>query len=799
MPTKEIVVKIMVKRRGKTLHYYLFTTTSNFERGKSMKKITIGKKLLSMGLAVLIFASNSVVAGAAPRKEAAWPQFRGETLNPGVTDSKTPRTAEETEEAWAKKIGSGWNYSDPIIVGPYIYVTDSSNIKKLNRETGEEILSTPLAANIGFFSRLAYGEGKLFIPVGEGRIQCFDANTLESLWITAETPKEMYLQAISPVVYYDGYVYMGASSGSADMGMFYAVSAEDEDTTVGNEIKDYTWKYEPQEGKGGYYWSAGAIAGESIIFGGENGQVVSHDLDTDAVIDTLAINEAIRSSVHYDRKVGRIYVTTKSGNIHSVKVNANGTFDKDSLITKKIGSDITSSPVTYNGRVYVAGGGITSGAGFSVLDANTLEIIYQINGIASQSSPVLTTAYATEENNYTVYMYIFNYSNPDDIYVIKDFQGNTEPSYEKIARPSKPQYNSSSAAIDEDGSIYFKNDSGHLFKFVNSVNGAFGVSDVIDLINKLPNVEDITLNDEIAVKNAMERYNDLSEEDKAGVTNIDKLNSAVQKIEDLKNADKEVERLLAEIEALPSEVTLANKEKVDELFASYNRLSEEHKAKVTNADKLIKAHEDIVKLEEAELIKAMEEKIAKLPELKDVILDKEEEINSLYKDFKNLSEEAQNKVSNKDSLIKAKDKIDKVRAEVDSIEEDIWNKINPEKITLEDKEIVNELIARYNALDVRDQKYVKYFDEVLEAKKIIDKLEAEIKPETKPEVKPEVKPENKPTTKPTTKPTVKPTTKPSTKLPNTGGTSTTVVIVVAVVLLGAGAALFMKKKNTKEK
>ena len=66
-----------------------------------------------------------------------------------------------------------------------------------------------------------------------------------------------------------------------------------------------------------------------------------------------------------------------------------------------------------------------------------------------------------------MYLYLFNYKNPDDIYVIKDFQGNTEPSYEKVATPSKPQYNSSSAAIDEEGSIYFKNDSGYLFKFIN--------------------------------------------------------------------------------------------------------------------------------------------------------------------------------------------------------------------------------------------------------------------------------------------------------------------------------------------
>ena len=63
-----------------------------------MKKINVGKKVLSMLLVAFLLVTNSLVVGATPRKESAWPQFRGETLNPGVTDSKTPRSSEEIEE-----------------------------------------------------------------------------------------------------------------------------------------------------------------------------------------------------------------------------------------------------------------------------------------------------------------------------------------------------------------------------------------------------------------------------------------------------------------------------------------------------------------------------------------------------------------------------------------------------------------------------------------------------------------------------------------------------------------------------
>ncbi|SHH73574.1 LPXTG-motif cell wall anchor domain-containing protein [Clostridium collagenovorans DSM 3089] len=690
-----------------------------------MKRSIKVRGLICAALATCVFAISATSTFASPRKESAWPQFRGEVLNPGITDSKAPRTSAEIEEDWAVKIGSGWNYSDPIIVGQYVYITDSSNIKMLDRNTGEVIKSAPLAENIGFFSRMSYGEGKLFIPIGAGRLQCFDANTLESLWITEVTPKDMYLQALSPAVYYNGHVYMGTTNGSADKGMFYAVSAKDEDPSKVDEIKEYTWTYAPEVGKSGYYWSAGTVVGNSIVFGGEKGEVVIHNLTDNTITDKLELNEAIRSSVHYDRNLGRVFITTKAGNIHSIKINSNGTFDKSSLLTTKIGQDITSSPVTYNGRVYVGGGGISSGAGFSVLDAKTLEVIYQINDIQTQSSPILTTAYATKENKNTVYLYAFKYTNPDVIYAVKDFEGNTEPIFEEIATPSSKQYNSSSAAIDEDGSIYFKNDSGKVFKFKNTLDGAFGSEDVIKLIYKLPNTEDITLNNEVIINSALERYNDLSDAEKAKVTNYDKLQAALNKMEELKNSDKEVERLLSEIEKLPQDITLSHKEKVNELFSSYERLPESHKAKVTNINKLLDAKKTIEALEEEELIKNIIVKIDTLPELKDIVLDKEELINSIYKDFNNLTESQKEKVTNKDKILTAKAKIDKTRAEVNSIEEDIWNKINPSNITLEDKEVVYDLIKRYEALDDRDKVYVKHFDEVLEAKKIIDKLEAE--------------------------------------------------------------------------
>lgn len=709
-----------------------------------MKKVLQGKKILCTMLMAVIFAANLVVGVSAisPRKVGEWAQFRGDSNYPGITDSKTPRTSEEIEEKWAKKIGgSGWSsVSDPVIVGDYVYVIANKSVIKLFKETGEVALegTDVLKEKIGFFSRMAYGDGKLFIPIGNGRVQCVDANTLESLWISPEQTDKS-LQAIAPVVYYDGYIYMGTSNSNAAAGLFYSLPAEDKDTSRGDEIQDYAWTYAPQEGSKGYYWSGGAIVGNTIVFGGEKGELVSHSLKDDTIIDTFEINEAIRTSIHYEKELERIYVSTKAGTIHSIKVNSDGTFNESSHIQKNIGNDITSSPVTYNGRLYVAGGGVLSSAGFSVLDANTLEVIYQIQGIESQSSPILTTAYANENNNNKVYMYVIGFGKYSsggyvntEIYSIEDFEGNTTPKFEKIAVPSVPQYNSSSAAIDDDGSIYFKNDSSHLFKFANKNNGKFTAEDVINSINNIPELENISLNDEENFKNILDRYNNLSEDEKLKVINYDKLELAMQKIEELKDADKVVETLLVDIEKLPQVIALEHRELVNRLFANYERLPESHKEKVTNSEKLIKAKNDINILEEKEIINNITKKIEVLPELKYIILDVEESVNNLYEEFTSLTENQQEQVVNREKLEKSKEKIDKTRAEVEAIDKEIWDKLDPKNITLDNKEIVDELIARYNALDERDRSYIKYYEDVLEAKSIIEELE-ELEENKKPD------------------------------------------------------------------
>lgn len=441
--------------------------------------------LLALAVAAGSTALSSAAAGAAGAGASApvtadspldFPQFRGQTGSPGVVDAKTPLTSADMEEKWAAKYGSGWfaNMGTPIVTDDAVFVLAPSKgaLLKLDKQSGAILAEGACPGGSQFFSLIGSGDGKIFVPraakvdkVSTAVIYAYDQETLEMVWQSA--PLGEKVQPLGAVVYHNGHIYTGVSDGSAKAGGFYCFSTADDDPARTDEVKQPVWTYAPADGAKGFYWSAAAIAGEAVAFAGEAGEVVLHSLDADAVYDRLNLpGEAggVRSAVHYDRETGRLFLTSKGGYIHSVKINGDYTFEPASLISTKLGNDVTSSPVVFKGRVYVGGGGVQSAAGFSVLDAETLTLLYRAD-VQTQSSPILTTAYATAENGWQVYLYVTQYQRPSSLVLIADKQGQTEPDVTVLAAPSAVQYCTQSATIDRDGGIYYVNDSGNLFAF----------------------------------------------------------------------------------------------------------------------------------------------------------------------------------------------------------------------------------------------------------------------------------------------------------------------------------------------
>jgi hypothetical protein len=353
----------------------------------------------------------------------------------------------------------------PLAVGSYIYVTDSNSGKllKLDAATGATVKSAACSDIPHFFSMIAYGDGKIYVPQQTSfgvQISAFDAATLAFVWHSSALAN---LKIAAPITYYNQHIYFGTyDNNSYTSGTIACLN-----TTNGNSV----WQY--SNPNAGYYCSGGTIAGNAILFADTNGNLTSRNLDG-TLYDTAALGGPVHSTPCFSN--GKVYVSLTDGNLVSVPLKSNSTFEIGSKITTKLGNQLTSSPVVYNSRVYIAGGGYGSTTPFSVLNADTLAIIYQINGVLSQSTPLISTAYATAENHQQVYIYVTNYfDGPADwssfnpgsscTYLIKDSENQTTPSYETLANVSVPQSSSQSVLASDAGWLYYYNDSGNLFAF----------------------------------------------------------------------------------------------------------------------------------------------------------------------------------------------------------------------------------------------------------------------------------------------------------------------------------------------
>ncbi|MFQ9950945.1 MAG: PQQ-binding-like beta-propeller repeat protein [Clostridium sp.] len=447
-----------------------------------------------------------------PDLPSSWPTFRGNAENNAVVDAPTPQTADDATLYWATKIGQGfWGGAagSPIIVDDYLVFCSGKKLYKTNRFTGELMEQTgDMVTNSNFnIVPPTYADGMIFVGLSNGTIQAFDAETLESLWVYEDPLKG---QPNSPLVYYDGYVYTGFWNSETKAANFVCVSATDENPDDTQEAKYATWTYQQA---GGFYWSGAYISDNFVLVGTDDGQsgylsdtsnLLSLDPKTGKLIDKIGnLNGDIRSSISYDTITDRYYFASKGGSFYSVAVENDGTFSddpegvqgydlKEIVLDNGIGSPntppmSTSTPVVHNGRAYIGVAGEAQfvqygGHNITVIDLESWQIAYTVpvKGYP-QTSGLLSTAYEDEEGYAYIY-FIDNYT-PGQLRVIKDkpgitsvVDGVTERYMSKgqmvtiegcapvLFTPSgdQAQYAICSPIVDEEGTLYFKNDSAYM-------------------------------------------------------------------------------------------------------------------------------------------------------------------------------------------------------------------------------------------------------------------------------------------------------------------------------------------------
>lgn len=425
-----------------------------------------------------------------------WPSFRDQDNN-GVISEKTPVKAEDAVLYWANKDCFDGYCGHPILVNGYLYTYDSKNLLKLDTVTGELVKRGGALVRASSFSIQppTYADGMIFVGLGQGTIQAFNADTMESLWVYQD---ELKGQPNSQIVYKNGYIYTGFWNSETQDANFVCISVTDEEPSRTDEAKAASWTCTRA---GGYYWAGAYVAdsGKFLLEGTEDGasgyktenaQVLSLNPKTGEILDTLTLPYPgdIRSNITHDTATGDYYFTSKGGYFYRVSVEEDGKFDQSSLRWIKLenGSSSTamstSTPTVYNGRAYigVCGSGQFeeySGHSIAVLDLSSMTVAYYVKTQGyPQTSGLLTKAYAGEDG--TVYVYFFDNMTPGKLRVISDKPGQTAPA--ELTTEETPdgnvdtgyvlftpsgaqtQYALCSPIVDEYGTLYFRNDSNHM-------------------------------------------------------------------------------------------------------------------------------------------------------------------------------------------------------------------------------------------------------------------------------------------------------------------------------------------------
>ena len=424
--------------------------------------------------------------------DAQWPNFRGNDQSMAIVSAKTPIGQNgDVEILWSSQTGKGYDtnaVSSPILVGGYMYAYAGTKIVKMNTDTGAIEASGSMVGTSSFgIVPPTYADGMIFVGLSNGRVQAFDATTLESLWLYTDP---LGGQPNSPITYSDGCIYTGFWNGEEKDGNFVCLTVDDEDPNQPKETKEAMWRY---TGKGGFYWAGAYVNDKYAIVGTDDGSaegdytatanLLVFDKNTGKLVDSkTGYVGDIRSNIAYAD--GRVYFTTKGGYFYSEVIDTDGKIDAAQSKSIALGGMSTSTPVVYNSRAYVGVAGTKgqftpySGHHIAVLDLTKWEVAYTAATQGyPQTSGLVTTGYGDG-----VYVYFMDNYTPGVMRVIHDTAGQTkleggitENGHANCApvlftpQGALAEYCICSPVADEYGTLYFKNDTGRMIALTSAV------------------------------------------------------------------------------------------------------------------------------------------------------------------------------------------------------------------------------------------------------------------------------------------------------------------------------------------
>ena len=449
--------------------------------------VTIELRYLDDGVTVLPQADVTVNPDAEhPDLDAQWNGF----INGGtgsVTEALTPTS--NGELAWAENLltheeveANGKLFaSDPLIIDGKIYIVTASEVQDpetwrpihslarlqvVDRSTGKIEREVQLGSTMDSTCRPAYADGIIVIPLSGGYLQAVSAKTLETIWVVPAASKG---QSLCTLTVRDGYVYVSS----------FDAFGEGEATASGS-IRRYNLRTGALAGDmrnngAGYYWAGGVNVGDFFVIGDDAGVIHVFTSDLSREVSSVDVSDHfLRSSlVEAD---GFVYAVSRDdGVLHKLAIDEHGAVCEVGSV--KVAAYSTSTPAIVGGYAFVGGLGegkmwLAPGM-LSVVDLSSMTVVSSITKADGsdirgeiKSAPLVSV----QDDEAYVYFTSNKVSNSFDagggVYVYR--LGDAQAKVLFQPKPDMVQYCMASVICDEEGNLYYTNDSGHLFKIAGN-------------------------------------------------------------------------------------------------------------------------------------------------------------------------------------------------------------------------------------------------------------------------------------------------------------------------------------------
>ncbi len=298
--------------------------------------------LFGFSFAILLLASSG--------EGTDWPQFQRDETHSGLC---TDEVLLIPQIKWSADLYSV--SATPIISSGLVYaLTDNGSLSAMDKKTGEMRWRSQINGWTLQTSTPTCNGDKIFAATDSGVLAAFNASNGRKLWSRSLTNKRFE----GPLTCSEGLIYLGEGSAYGKSQKRYFCFDED-----GDEIWNIT------RNTTGYQWCGACVAGDYLIFGENDGVLLSVDRRIGKVADKLNLNNRSRLSFA-KADSGRIrasasfhddYVYTTSESSPCIGYAWKIGFDtKSGLFENRGWSSLvgfsTSTPVVFKGRVYLGAG-----------------------------------------------------------------------------------------------------------------------------------------------------------------------------------------------------------------------------------------------------------------------------------------------------------------------------------------------------------------------------------------------------------------------------------------------------------